>query len=92
MRTVQVIGHYPYERWMASALCRTVDPAIFYPDKGVKATEAKAICAKCPRTQVCLEYALRYGIRDGVWGGASEQERKKMVRSRRTRLAADIAI
>lgn len=53
---------------------------------------AKAICAECPRSERCLEYALKYGIRDGVWGGKSEQERKKMTRSRRTRLAADIAV
>jgi WhiB family transcriptional regulator, redox-sensing transcriptional regulator len=91
VKTIVVIGNYPYESWMATALCRSFDPLIFYPDKGVKATRAKAICAECPHTHKCLVYSLKYGIRDGVWGGLSEQERRKMTRARRTRQAANPA-
>jgi WhiB family redox-sensing transcriptional regulator len=31
----------------------------------------------------CLEYALQYRIEHGVWGGASERERRRILRSRR---------
>jgi WhiB family redox-sensing transcriptional regulator len=31
----------------------------------------------------CLEYALRNRIDHGVWGGASERERRRILRARR---------
>jgi WhiB family redox-sensing transcriptional regulator len=31
----------------------------------------------------CLEYALRNRIDHGVWGGASERERRRILRQRR---------
>ena len=31
----------------------------------------------------CLEYALANRERDGVWGGATERERRRMIRQRR---------
>jgi len=31
----------------------------------------------------CLEYALSYRIDHGVWGGASERERRRILRARR---------
>ena len=31
----------------------------------------------------CLEYALTYRIDHGVWGGASERERRRILRRRR---------
>jgi WhiB family redox-sensing transcriptional regulator len=31
----------------------------------------------------CLEYALEFRIDHGVWGGASERERRRILRSRR---------
>ena len=47
------------------------------------AGEAKAICAQCPVRQACLEYALTNRERDGVWGGATERERRRIIRQRR---------
>jgi WhiB family redox-sensing transcriptional regulator len=42
----------------------------------------------------CLEYALYNRIEHGVWGGASERERRRIARRRRTtaRLSAELAI
>jgi WhiB family redox-sensing transcriptional regulator len=69
--------------WRQSAACRGVDPDIFYPVDEDEAEEAKAVCAQCNVRQTCLEYALTNRERDGVWGGATEKERRRIVRQRR---------
>ncbi len=69
--------------WRQSAACRGIDPAIFYPPSDEEAEEAKAICNQCAVRKPCLEYALTNRERDGVWGGATERERRRMIRHRR---------
>ncbi|HEX3426856.1 MAG TPA: WhiB family transcriptional regulator [Acidimicrobiales bacterium] len=69
--------------WRQRAACRGVDPDIFYPVSDEEAEEAKAICAGCSVSETCLEYALANRERDGVWGGATERERRRMIRQRR---------
>ncbi len=69
--------------WRQRAACKGVDPDIFYPASDEEAEEAKAICALCPVREACLEYALANRERDGVWGGATERERRRMIRQRR---------
>ncbi|HSS08565.1 MAG TPA: WhiB family transcriptional regulator [Acidimicrobiales bacterium] len=69
--------------WRQRAACRGVEPDIFYPVSDEDAYEAKAICFVCPVREACLEYALANRERDGVWGGATERERRRMVRQRR---------
>jgi WhiB family redox-sensing transcriptional regulator len=60
-----------------------LDPDVFYPISDEDAEEAKAVCAICPVRQLCLEHALNYRERDGVWGGLNERERRRLVRQRR---------
>lgn len=78
----------PEERaWMEKGRCRGMDPAIFYPDEeqknwAVRVAEAQKICAECPVIDECLEWALTRNEGDGVWGGASERERRKIKRQR----------
>jgi WhiB family redox-sensing transcriptional regulator len=69
--------------WRQRAACRGVDPDIFYPVSDEEAEAAKAICAQCLVREACLEYALANRERDGVWGGATERERRRIVRQRR---------
>jgi WhiB family transcriptional regulator, redox-sensing transcriptional regulator len=69
--------------WRQRAACRGVEPEIFYPVSEEEAEEAKAICEACTVREMCLEYALSNRERDGVWGGATERERRRMVRQRR---------
>ena len=42
--------------------------------------KAKAVCARCTVTEVCLQYALETGQDSGVWGGLSEDERRALKR------------
>lgn len=69
--------------WRQRGACRGVDPDIFYPASDEEAEAAKAICAVCPVREPCLEYALANRERDGVWGGATERERRRIIRQRR---------
>lgn len=69
--------------WMAEGKCREVPPATFFPSDGVGVEVARRICATCPMQAPCLEYALRNKIDHGVWGGASERERRRIARRRR---------
>lgn len=69
--------------WRQRAACRGVDPDIFYPVTDEDAEDAKAICRACPVQEACLEWALRVREKDGVWGGATERERRRILRRRR---------
>jgi WhiB family redox-sensing transcriptional regulator len=69
--------------WRQKGACRGLDPAIFYPTSEEEAAEAKAICATCAVRETCLEFALGNREHDGVWGGATEKERRRMIRQRR---------
>jgi WhiB family redox-sensing transcriptional regulator len=59
-----------------------MDPALFYPEQGDSADEPKAVCRDCPVQVQCLEHALRYHEKIGVWGGASERDRRRIVKQR----------
>jgi len=69
--------------WREHASCRGVDPEIFYPATDEEAEMAKSVCAQCGVRPACLEYALTTRERDGVWGGATERERRRLLRQRR---------
>jgi WhiB family transcriptional regulator, redox-sensing transcriptional regulator len=69
--------------WMDHARCRTLTPQEFFPSDGVGVEVAKRVCAECAVKAECLEYALTYRIDHGVWGGCSERERRRILRSRR---------
>jgi len=77
----QTLG--PELAWMVDALCRGYDPDFFFPEDGVGVDQARRVCAKCPVKEPCLEYALRTRQEHGVWGGASERERRRILRTRR---------
>ncbi|MGH3866041.1 MAG: WhiB family transcriptional regulator [Pseudonocardiaceae bacterium] len=66
--------------WQERALCAQTDPEAFFPEKGGSTREAKRICAGCEVRAECLEYALTFDERFGIWGGLSERERRKLKR------------
>ena len=53
------------------------------PNDGMGVLVAQRICAECPVSEACLEYVLEHHIDHGVWGGASERERRRILRRRR---------
>ncbi len=75
--------------WWESAACRSADPELFFPVSGTgpgraDAAAAKALCATCMIRRQCLDYAVECGPLHGVWGGTSEDERRKLALDRRT--------
>lgn len=69
--------------WMATGECAERPPETFFPSDGVGVDIARRICNTCAVQERCLEYALANRIDHGVWGGASERERRRILRRRR---------
>ncbi|MPZ71730.1 MAG: WhiB family transcriptional regulator [Nitriliruptorales bacterium] len=77
--------------WQQRGLCRANDSEIFFPpthfehkpEREAREAKAKAICAACPVRVECLTWALAVREPYGVWGGASEGERKQMLMGKR---------
>jgi WhiB family redox-sensing transcriptional regulator len=63
--------------------CRGLDASIFYPDDDDEAFAAKAVCEGCNVRVECLEHALAVREKSGVWGGATERDRRRIIRQRR---------
>jgi WhiB family redox-sensing transcriptional regulator len=80
------VGYDADHTWMLSARCRELPPDEFFPSDGVGVDKARLICRECPVQAACLEYALRNRIDHGVWGGASERERRRILKRRRQEL------
>ena len=74
--------------WWDLAACQSADPELFFPAgvaglAGADILEAKAICATCKIRQRCLGYAIESNQEHGVWGGTSEDERRRLTVRRR---------
>lgn len=73
--------------WMVKGNCRDEPPSRFFPSDGVGVEVAQRICDGCPVKSPCLEYALEQRVDHGVWGGASERERRRILKRRRDNAA-----
>lgn len=71
------------QSWRHNAACRGLDAEIFYPVTDEEAEMAKAVCDGCAVRQTCLEHALGSREKEGVWGGCTERERRRIIRQRR---------
>ncbi len=79
-------------KWMADGNCARQPPTTFFPSDGVGVEVARRICEGCPVGNRCLEYALRNRIDHGVWGGCSERQRRRIIKSRRESEAGASAV
>ena len=69
--------------WRQQAACRDADTELFFPESDTAAGPALAICGECPVREACLDFALATNQADGIWGGATETERRRLRRRRR---------
>lgn len=63
--------------WRESALCRQVDPALWFPEPGHPAEDARRICRVCPVVAERLEFAIVTAQTHGIWAGKNEHELRK---------------
>jgi len=71
--------------WRNNAICRDTDPDLFFPvgttgQALVQIDRAKEVCDQCTVKVDCLEFALETNQDSGIWGGTSEEERRKLRR------------
>ena len=69
--------------WRARSACRDSDPDVFFPigsaGRALEQIEtARRICAACTVSDECLEFALATNQEAGIWGGTTEEERRKL--------------
>jgi WhiB family transcriptional regulator, redox-sensing transcriptional regulator len=71
--------------WRDQARCRGMDPQVFHPPEDDEASEAaaKAICELCAVRETCLDFAISTREKEGVWGGLTARERRRLIRQRR---------
>lgn len=65
--------------WSTEAACAGSNPNLWFPDRGANTQKARAVCAACPVRRECLEYAVRWRIPFGIWGGRSVRERRHLL-------------
>ena len=66
--------------WRLDAACRGMDTDLFFPARGESLAPLRAICARCPVREQCLDEHLMGTC--GFWGGMSERERRAERRRR----------
>jgi WhiB family redox-sensing transcriptional regulator len=72
--------------WRDNAACRDTDPDLFFPIGTTgpavdQIDSAKAVCDRCDAQAACLEFALATNQESGIWGGTSEEERRRLRKS-----------
>ena len=69
--------------WREAAACLDAGVDVtFFPDKEDLGAivKAKAICSTCPVADVCLSWAIETNQSEGIWGGHTPKERRKLRR------------
>ena len=66
------------DAWKAKAKCRGSDVHRFFPSGRGLSTTMK-MCDGCAVKDECFAYVLSFGTNQpGVWGGTTEQDRKRL--------------
>ncbi|MFE0189658.1 WhiB family transcriptional regulator [Streptomyces sp. NPDC059008] len=71
--------------WRDRGACKDVDPDLFFPVGStgpalLQVEEAKSVCRRCPVLETCAAWALENREAHGVWGGMSEDDRRRIKR------------
>ncbi len=67
------------DSWKRQALCAGhPDRGAWFADDHASARRAKAVCRACPVRSECLAFALATGSHDGIWGGTTPYERRRL--------------
>jgi WhiB family redox-sensing transcriptional regulator len=78
--------------WKLAGACRFASTDLFFPPSDADAGPAKVVCESCRVQGLCLEYALAVREPEGIWGGRTFAERRSILRRRRERERARVAV
>lgn len=82
---------YPTRPWdeenAPTTICSQTDPEEWFPEKGGSVRAAKDICWGCEFRRACLADALVRNERIGMWGAASEGQRRQLRANKSIRTA-----
>lgn len=76
--------------WRTRAACIGPQAVYFYApshrperkeQKEKREEQAKKFCDECPVIEQCLDEALANKEKEGIWGGTTENERKRLFRT-----------
>ena len=70
----------PPDVWQDRSACYGIDPEVLFPASEEDAGLALSYCAACSIREMCLACALKNRERYGVWGGLTEQQRRRLQR------------
>jgi WhiB family redox-sensing transcriptional regulator len=88
VRRRPALGEEKIPDWRESAACLAEDLNLFFPISTTGAAAqrqvaaAKAVCAACPVQRDCLEWSLEVGPEFGIFGGCTEEERRRLRNER----------
>jgi WhiB family transcriptional regulator, redox-sensing transcriptional regulator len=72
----------PLPQWFERAACLGMDTATFFPDGSEGAsTAALEVCGRCHVLDACGAYAATESVEWGVWGGTTEQDRRRQPKA-----------
>jgi WhiB family redox-sensing transcriptional regulator len=76
---VPLVGRKPLPEWFDLGNCVGTDADLFFPELATPRAirKATAVCDACEVRPQCLSYALECQEK-GIWGGTTEDERRKM--------------
>ena len=85
-RTAKNLFNGTFPEWRRNAACNGCDVELFFPVGSTgpaiaQIAAAKEVCGQCPVQAECLDFALVTNQESGVWGGATEEERRRLRRS-----------
>ena len=74
--------------WQYQGSCQNMDTELFFhpegergPSRKRRAQQAKRVCARCPVQAQCREHSISVREPFGIWGGLTEEERRREIRA-----------
>ena len=88
-RHLSLVGTFEPAEWMQAAACADLPAGAMFPTTHADQKQAaERHCSACPVAHACLDYALTRRIDHGVWGAATEKDRRRILKRRRLEAAA----
>jgi len=65
--------------WAEQAVCRSVDPDMWFPNYPGQEWDAVKICSQCPVQKECMTASFDQEEEFGVWGGVTHWDRVTLL-------------